>query len=123
MNWAEIFAEVASALKALWDNVGDPTRWKMSVNGTPVGTVTSVSIDASGMTVAFNDGQGNHTLKAVPGLQEASVELDGTTVPGARLVFRVVEQPLDGKPVIGVFDYRNLTVNGVATDYRFDYPK
>jgi hypothetical protein len=123
MGWAQIFAELASALKSLIDHIGDATRWKMSVNGTPAGTVTSVTVTAPEMVIAFNDGQDDHTLRAMPGPNHAAIDFDGAPASDARLVFRVVSEPLAGKSVIGVFEFGPLTVNGAVTQYRFDYPK
>lgn len=122
MGWAQIFAELASALKGLIENIGDATRWKMSVNGTPTGAVNSVTVTAAEMVVAFNDGQDDHTLRSTPGGDHAARDFDGTPAPDARLVFRIVSEPLAGKSVIGVFEFGPLTVNGDATQIRFDYP-
>jgi hypothetical protein len=123
MNWTQIWSAVATQLKDLLDNIGDATRWKMSVNGKAVGTVSSIAVNAAEMLVTSNDGQGSHTLRATPTLDHAAIDFDGTPAPDARVVFSVKSEPLAGKPVIGVFEFRPLTVGGVATEYRFDYPK
>ncbi len=123
MNWTQIWSALAEQLKNLIENIDDASRWKMSVNGSAVGTISSIEVTAAQMLVSFSYGQNNHTLRATPGLEFAAIDFDGTPAPDARLVFSVKSEPLAGRPVIGVFEFRLLTVSGVPTTCRFDYPK
>ena len=62
------------------------------------------------------------TLEAVPGdVTHAVVKVNGAVDNSARLVFSFRHQLL--KPLIVVFEFKNVTVDGATKRYRFDNPK
>jgi hypothetical protein len=118
MNWATIWA----AIHGLVAGLGDKGKWKMSIDGVPNQPITAVAVSSTGIRFDFTASGTATSLEAVPGnLDHATVKVNGTIEPDARLVFSLRHQIF--KPVIVVFEFENVTVGGAAKTYRFDNPK
>ena len=118
MNWSTIWA----AIKGLIGGLSDVNKWKMSIDGTANAPITAVTVGNKGIEFAFEVGGNALTIEAVAGnLQHAIVKVNGQTDPNARLVFSFRHQIL--KPLIVVFEFKNVTVDGAKHRYRFDNPK
>ena len=118
MNWAAIWA----AIHGLVAGLSDKAKWKMSIDGVPNQPITAVHADVTGIQFDFQVSGKAVSLEAVPGnVDHALVKVNGTLDPNARLVFSLRHQIL--KPVIVVFEFKNVTVDGTSKSYRFDNPK
>ena len=118
MNWATIW----EAIHGLVSGLSDKNKWKMSVDGVAGGPISAVKAGATGLKFTFEDGGDEMTLEAVTGNPDhAVVKVNGHVDDKARLVFSMKHQFL--KPLIVVFEFKNVTVNGATKRYRFDNPK
>ena len=118
MGWAEIWA----AIQQLITGLNKKEKWKMSIDGTANEPITAVHVAATGMKFEFTVGSHAMTLEAVPGdMTHAAVKVNGTVDKAAQLVFSLRHQPL--KPLIVVFEFKNVTVGAEKHRYRFDNPR
>jgi hypothetical protein len=118
MNWAEIWA----AIQQLIAGLDDRTKWKMSIDGVKNEPITAVHAGAGGIKFEFKVGAKAMTLEAEPGdTTHAAVKVNGKHDPVAQMVFSLRHQPL--KPIIVVFEFKNVVTAGAARRYRFDNPK
>lgn len=118
MNWATIWAAVHGLVAGL----SDKGKWKMSIDGVSSQPITAVRADAGGIRFDFEAGGQAMSLEAVPGgLDHATVKVNGAVDEDARLVFSLRHQLL--KPVIVVFEFKNVAAGGTVKRYRFDNPR
>jgi hypothetical protein len=118
MSWAIIWGSIQGLLSGL-KNVN---KWKMSIDGVRNEPITDVKIEKKGMKFDFEVDGTPMTLEAVPGdPNHAVILVNGEVDEDARLVFALRHQFL--KPLIVVFEFKNITLDGETKRYRFDNPK
>lgn len=119
MNWTMIWASIQGLLSG---GLKDSNKWKMSIDGVRNEPITDVTIKKSGMKFEFEVDGRPMTLEAVPGQPKHAVILvNGEEDDDARLVFSLRHQFF--KPLIVIFEFKNVTVDGETKRYRFDNPK
>ncbi|HEV2474794.1 MAG TPA: hypothetical protein VGS41_19105 [Chthonomonadales bacterium] len=95
--------------------------WKVSVDGGQPQPISGVTIAESGISFEFNAGSAAAKLEAVPGtLDHAVVKVNGVVDPNANVIFTLKHELLN--PIIVVFEFKNVTLNGTTREYRFDNP-
>jgi hypothetical protein len=118
VSWAAIWA----AIQQLISGLGDKDKWKMSIDGVKNEPITAVHASATGIKFEFKVGARAMSLEAIPGdATHAAVKVNGKLDSTAQLVFSLKHQPL--KPIIVVFEFKNITLGGATKRYRFDNPK
>ena len=118
MSWKDIWAAISGLLSGLKDK----TKWKMSIDGVANAPITDVTVSEKGIRFAFEQNGTPVTLEAIPGdAKHAIVKVNGMAEADARLVFSLRHQPL--KPLIVVFEFKNVLIDGKTSRYRFDNPK
>jgi hypothetical protein len=118
MSWAMIWA----AIQGLLSGLNNVKKWKMSIDGKKNEPITAVKIAKAGMKFDFEVKGKEMTLEALPGDPEhAVIKVNGEEDEDARLVFSLKHQFL--KPLIVVFEFKNITVDGETKRYRFDNPR
>lgn len=123
LTWPEIWKLIQAAIKKLGQELKDPKKWKVSVNGKAAGPVSDVSLDVHGLTYKFKYNNADHTISAVPDSHNhAGVIYDGAKDDGAHVVVSLRSQP-PLKPVIVVVEFVNVTSGNQKLRIRFDCPK
>ena len=118
MNWAIIWASI----KGLLNGLNHKDKWKMSIDGASGASITGVHADDKSIKFAFTVDGKDMTLEATAGdVTHAVVKVNGDVDEKASLVFALKHQIL--KPMIVVFEFKNVTTDGAVKRYRFDNPK
>lgn len=118
MEWAAIW----SAIQGLLTGLNNAKRWKMSIDGVKNEPITGVIVNKKGTKFEFEVDGTAISLEAMAGdVKHAIVLVNGEEDEDARLVFALRHQFL--KPLIVVFEFKNVTVNGETKRYRFDNPR
>jgi hypothetical protein len=111
-----------NSVHGLLSGLEDAGKWKVSVDGVRAGPVEAVRVRAEGMRFGFKADGRTVALEALPGAADhAIVKVNGQHDADARLVFSLRHTLT--KPVIVVFEFKNVTIGGVTKRYRFDNPK
>jgi len=118
VTWTMIWNSVHGLLSGL----EDAGRWKVTVDGVKAGPVTAVRMRAEGLRFALEADGRAVTLEALPGAADhAVVKVNGQHDADARLVFSLRHTLT--KPIIVVFEFKNVTIGGASKRFRFDNPK
>lgn len=118
MQWAAIW----SAIQGLISGLNNVSRWKMSIDKVKNEPITGVIIHKRGVKFEFEVDGTPMSLESMTGdVEHAVVLVNGEVDEDARLIFSLRHQFL--KPLIVIFEFKNVTLNGETKRYRFDNPK
>jgi hypothetical protein len=124
-----IFGILESFFVAAWDSRNDVARWKLAVEDPykkgvhgpqKPATVSSASVEVTGITFNFSYDNNKYEVEAVPGLHYDSVSIGGSDEPNARLVLAGFpgDVHLDFRPVR--LDPGDVNGHDVRLNFRFD---